>query len=65
MDSEKVIKALEGLECCRETNCSDCPYNLTGVNTGFICFIDDLLSDTISLIKEQQEIINKYQGEGR
>ena len=54
MSSEEIIEGLKGLKCCRETGCNECPYNLTGVNTGFICFIDNLLSDVISLLEEQK-----------
>lgn len=55
MDREKVIK---GLEHCRKTSCESCPYNATDVKSSNpICLIDEMLSDAIALLKEQQERI--------
>jgi hypothetical protein len=52
---EKVIK---GLTACRKTFCESCPYNATDVkNTNPICLINEMLSDALDLLKEQDEQI--------
>ena len=62
MDREKVIK---GLECCycnfpKQMDCKNCPYDK-------ICYHDKacslMLRDALALLKEQEEIINRYQWE--
>jgi hypothetical protein len=51
-DREKIIK---GLTACRKTFCESCPYNATDVkNTNPICLINEMLSDAIDLLKEQE-----------
>jgi hypothetical protein len=51
-DREKVIK---GLTACRKTFCESCPYNATDVkNTNPICLINEMLSDALDLLKEQE-----------
>ena len=57
-DIEKVIK---GLECAIGIrgikNCDDCPYD-----NDFNCIgCDIVMRDAIDLLKEQEEIINRYQ----
>ena len=57
MDKEKVIK---GLEHCIKTSCENCPYNATDVNNSNpICLINEMLSDALALLKEQ-ETANLY-----
>jgi len=57
-DREKVIK---GLECCQyssKSHCDGCPYvyeNLCNTND---CTAD-LASDVLSLLKEQQKLIDE------
>ena len=60
VDREKVIKALE---CCLKESdhlysnpCNGCPYE------GQEC-IDRMKADALALLKEQEEIINRYQWE--
>jgi hypothetical protein len=51
-DREKVIK---GLTACRKTFCESCPYNATDVkNSNPICLINEMLSDALDLLKEQE-----------
>lgn len=47
MDREKVIK---GLECCARTLCEDCPYCQSGC-----CFINEMLTDALNLLKAQSK----------
>ena len=50
-DREKVIK---GLTACRKTICEGCHYNASGEeNVNPICFINEMISDAIELLKEQ------------
>ena len=62
IDREKVIK---GLECCLvQTDevpplCEECPYCDEKIGTCEYYF-SDLLSDAITLLKEQNRIIEKY-----
>ena len=51
-DIEKVIKALE---TCRKTDCANCEYNTE------VCLIDEMISDALALLKEQERIIKQYQ----
>lgn len=44
-DMEKVIKALE---TCRKTDCANCEYNTE------VCLIDEIISDALELLKEQE-----------
>ena len=47
-------KVIKGLEHCRKTSCESCPYNATDVkNSNPICLINEMLSDAITLLKEQ------------
>lgn len=51
-DREKVIK---GLTACRKTICESCPYNASGEeNINPICFINEMISDALALLKEQK-----------
>ena len=61
-DREKVIK---GLELCvtdylTQDNCKICPYG-NGDDTGY-CWVE-MNTDALELLKEQEEIINRYQWE--
>lgn len=47
-DIEKVIK---GLEACRKTDCSNCPYSALETE---VCLIKYLLIDALELLKEQE-----------
>ena len=51
---EKVIKALE---TCRKTDCVNCEYNTE------VCLIDEMISDALELLKEQDETIKQQQAE--
>ena len=53
-DREKVIK---GLTACRKTICESCPYNASGEeNINPICFINEMISDALTLLKEQDAV---------
>ena len=53
-DREKVIK---GLEHCRKTSCESCPYNAADVKSSNpICLINEMLSDALALLKEQEAV---------
>ena len=52
MIDNKVIK---GLEHCIKTSCESCPYNVNDSNQ--ICLINEMLSDAISMLNEQDERI--------
>lgn len=55
MIDNKVIK---GLEHCIKTSCESCPYNAIDVNdSNQICLINEMLSDAISMLNEQDERI--------
>jgi Zn finger protein HypA/HybF involved in hydrogenase expression len=55
-DREKVIK---GLEHCRKTSCESCPYNAADVKSSNpICLINEMLSDALALLKEQDNCEN-------
>ena len=58
IDREKVIK---GLTACNKTNCECCPYNeAKKINSeNPICFINEMLSDALALLKEHQEQIRQ------
>ena len=45
-DREKVIKALE---TCRKTDCANCEYSTE------VCLIDEIISDALALLKEQEK----------
>ena len=53
IDREKVIK---GLSACIKTDCECCPYNeAKAINSeNPICFINEMLSDVLTLLKEQE-----------
>lgn len=57
-DREKTLK---GLECCVKESeqyrepCCECPYGAKGGRC-----IDRLLADTITMLKEQEAIIEQY-----
>ena len=51
-DMEKVVKALEA---CRKTDCANCEYSAEA------CLIDEMISDALALLKEQQERIEDYE----
>ena len=54
-DREKVIKALE---CCKRKDgneCKVCPYTESEYCT------EDMVTDTLALLKEQERIITQYQ----
>ena len=55
-DIEKVIKALE--HCVLSDDCRTCEYWMEFDDTG--C---QIMKDALALLKEQQEIINRYQWE--
>ena len=54
-DREKVIK---GLECCASTSyeCRKCPYGDECLNTDFPCGETHLISDALTILKEQEAI---------
>ena len=47
IDREKVIKALK---TCRKTDCAKCKYNTE------VCLIDEIISDALALLKEQDAV---------
>ena len=47
-DREKVIK---GIETCRKTDCANCEYSTE------VCLIDEIISDALALLKEQEEVV--------
>lgn len=51
VDKEKVIKGLERCSKHDDSECMQCPY-FNGECT------DDLMADALSLLKEQQELID-------
>ena len=54
-DREKVIK---GLTACRKTACESCPYNASsGEISNPICFINEMLSDALALLKEHDAVV--------
>ena len=59
-DREKVIR---GLETCRtRVNCKECPYAYDKRANDSYCEAV-LHNDALALLKEQEEIINRYQWE--
>ena len=58
IDIEKVKK---GLECCSNTGegrceSSECPYWIDS-----ICCIDEMQSDALALLKEQEALLHEYE----
>ena len=57
----ELEKVIVGIEHCDRLGCSMCPYKPGGY-TPMNCRIQ-LMRDALELLKEQQEIINRYQWE--
>lgn len=60
MEKEEIRR---GLECCANHNCSNCPVDKLGFLGGDMTCIHKLCINTLALLKEQEEIINRYQWE--
>ena len=61
IDKKKVIKGLERhqIDNNHRINCADCPYYVND-NSHIQC-VNDLHEDTITLLKEQDELLHKLQ----
>ena len=62
-DIEKVICGLERCKLINKVNCDKCPYDYNGRGDGKSECTAELSADVLELLKEQQEIINRYQWE--
>ena len=65
MDREKLDKVIKGLtECIADLDCDDCPYEDECFDaTDDRQYGESMMRDALELLKEQQEIINRYQWE--
>lgn len=62
-DTEKREKVMLGLECCAKgiEKCAECPYSIfTDANGNGFCLIDNMVSDALSLLKEQEARVLEY-----
>ena len=55
-DREKIIKAFE-IHNDRSVDCTECPYNSDN------SCLEDLMEDVLALLKEQEPVKPKWEGE--
>lgn len=62
-DVEKREKVMLGLECCAKVmKCTECPYSVfTDVDGNGYCRVDNMISDALALLKEQEARVMTYE----